>query len=489
MIPESPCSAAAIDNVSVSDLALVRRISTIEPSTSGETASRVGSHAEFGTLQLWKNPLICDSGRLLGGWAGLDYGQESAPTELERRIALGAPLSIEDLKRIERNLNLHHAKWDTHVGDCSVLSPEPMLIHEDEWQWLCAQAEAATQELFGLEREIAGDEKIQKLIGVPRNLRRVLRENKAGVSVRTVRFDFHPTASGWVISEVNSDVPGGFGEASVLPSLYKDYVDWTPIPTDPLKKWGDAIEEHCCLGTAALLCAPGFLEDEQVVRILARELRDRGYNVRLIQSPFSLKWERGSARLRADSTVKINCLVRFYQVEWLSQLPSWTGWKDILKAQHRTLVVNPAISAVSESKRLGLCLHRVSARTDTFKRLLPECREPSEIIGMQKEDWALKATYSNTGDEVHLGSNMTADDWTKLLSKARRESHRWVAQRRFETLALSSATGPVKPCIGVFVIGDRAAGAYVRLSQKQVIDGYALEAPLFLMRAKGTNES
>jgi hypothetical protein len=108
---------------------------------------------------------------------------------------------------------------------------------------------------------------------------------------------------------------------------------------------------------------------------------------------------------------------------------------------------------------------------------------------MQKEDWVLKATYSNTGDEVHLGSNMTADDWTKLLSKARREPHRWVAQRRFETLALSSATGPVKPCIGVFVIGDRAAGAYVRLSRKQVIDGYALEAPLFLMSAKGTNES
>ncbi len=101
-----------------------------------------------------------------------------------------------------------------------------------------------------------------------------------------------------------------------------------------------------------------------------------------------------------------------------------------------------------------------------------------------KEDWVLKATYSNTGDEVYLGSNMSSCDWSSLLAKATRDKYHWVAQRRFETLSLESVAGPVKPCIGVFVIGGRAAGAYVRLSRTQITDAYALEAPLFLMRSK-----
>jgi hypothetical protein len=325
---------------------------------------------------------------------------------------------------------------------------------------------------------------VQELIGVPRNLRRLLGGQIFRDGVRTLRFDFHPTATGWVISEVNSDVPGGFGEASFLSSLYKSCTDATPLAADPLTTWGDAIQSHLCGGTVALLCAPGLLEDEQVVRVLARELCGRGFKVVLVQSPSALRWERGSAALRVDPTVKIDFLVRFYQLEWLSELPSWIGWKNILKSPNQIMVTNPTISAISESKRMGLCLNRVSTRTDTLQRLLPECREPSEIAGRPQDDWVLKATYSNTGDEVHLGTHLTTDAWSRLLAKARHNPCHWVAQRRFETISLSSTIGPVKPCVGVFVIGGQAAGGYVRLSRTQLTDGYALEAPLFLMRTK-----
>lgn len=41
-------------------------------------------------------------------------------------IALGKPISAEDLGRIERDIDLHHAKWDTHEGDEHILSPEPV---------------------------------------------------------------------------------------------------------------------------------------------------------------------------------------------------------------------------------------------------------------------------------------------------------------------------------------------------------------------------
>ncbi len=56
----------------------------------------------------------------------------------------------------------------------------------------------------------------------------------------------------------------------------------------------------------------------------------------------------------------------------------------------------------------------------------------------------------------------------------------WIAQRRFQTLLVQSTSGPLHPCVGVFVVDGRAAGAYVRLSTHQVTDGAAKEAPLLI---------
>jgi glutathionylspermidine synthase len=412
---------------------------------------------------------------------------QSTAIKIERltsSVALGRPLAVQDLRSIERSLNLRHGKWDTRVGGRSVLSSEPLLIPADEWNWLCSQAETAAQELFAVEPELASDKNLLKLIGVPRNLWDLIKADDFGNRLRTLRFDFHPTGTGWVMSEVNSDVPGGFGEASFLPDLYKRYVEEVSLTTAPLSIWGDALQSELGYGTVALLYAPGFLEDEQVIRVMEHALRSRGFESHLIQSPSALEWHQDFASLRIDNRIRIDAVIRFYQVEWISQLPSRAGWKNLLKSGSRTRVMNPTISAISESKRLALCLKHLTTRSETFGALSPECREPCGIEGSPKEDWVLKATYSNTGDEVHLGGEMSFEDWSRLLRRAKRDPHGWVAQRRFETLTLESAVGPVKPCVGVFVIAGRAAGAYVRLSRTQVTNAYALEAPLFIMTPK-----
>ena len=92
----------------------------------------------------------------------------------------------------------------------------------------------------------------------------------------------------------------------------------------------------------------------------------------------------------------------------------------------------------------------------------------------------MKAAYSNTGDAVHIGAALPQQAWQRLLRVAQKNPFDWVAQRRFETVTLESFRGPVKPCVGIYVIGKRAAGAHSRLSATQVTDAYALEAPLFV---------
>jgi glutathionylspermidine synthase len=148
-------------------------------------------------------------------------------------------------------------------------------------------------------------------------------------------------------------------------------------------------------------------------------------------------------------------------------------------------VLNPTISAISESKRFPL-LFREAKTCLGWRALMPECRDPREIVFAEWDSWVLKACYSNTGDQVLIVGDLARKDRQQAIRVAQREPSKWIAQRRFATVALESCRGPLFPCIGVFVVGGRAAGAYVRLSPHQVTDGAALEAPLLIKRSGGS---
>jgi glutathionylspermidine synthase len=397
-------------------------------------------------------------------------------------LALGTPLDPGQIRAIERTLNLDHFKWDTQVGDHPTLSRHPLIIRQSKWKTLCTLAERLAAETEDLEACIVNHPELHRGLGIPGALRRVLKDHRPRIdssrALRTMRFDFHPTHRGWVVSEVNSDVPGGFGEASILPQLFRPHCDNLLLPPFPLSKWGDAIQSALSGGTVAFLSAPGFLEDQQVVRVLMRELAARGFQCRWIQSPSELQWLAGEPYLTDRPGVRVAGIVRFYQAEWLCKLPGRSGWRNLMS--YSGMMANPAVSIFSESKRLPLMWSRLTASSATWRSLLPECCDPGELGMGDREEWVLKAAYSNTGDSVKIGSSMSVKEWKIALRAARWQRHRWVAQRSFQTLSFDSVHGPVHPCIGVFVIDRKAAGAYVRLSRRQVTDCTALDAPLFI---------
>ena len=395
-------------------------------------------------------------------------------------IRLGNALPADAMARIERRLQIHHLKWDTQVGDQRVLSPQPLLICETEWNRLCTWAEQAAQEISCLEQEVAGNESLQTRIGLPRPFQKLLKPC-ASSDLRALRFDFHPTDSGWVVSEVNSDVPGGFTEAAHLPRLYEPHQAGFLCPPSPLHAWGRMLESELGKAHVALLYAPGYLEDQQVALALSKELHDRGLRPFLIQSPESLRWIDGQAHLRADTRICFAAVVRFYQAEWLSQLPRRTGWEPLFRVSASTRVVNPALSVISESKRLPLIFPLLASSSTVCRELFASCADPRDLTRTMQEEWVLKAAYGNTGDHVYLGSELHPSNWQKLLHVAQRHSGQWVVQKRLETISLSSSFGSVRPCLGIFVIGGRAAGAYVRLSYTQITDAFASEAPLLIV--------
>jgi glutathionylspermidine synthase len=318
-------------------------------------------------------------------------------------------------------------------------------------------------------------------IGIPRKLREILKRSAGHVTsnLRVMRFDFHQTETGWRVSEVNSDVPGGWREGTSLPQLYRPFYTSLDCPDSPLEAWGRAIESIAPTRHVALLSAPGYLEDQQVLRTFRTELESRRVASSLIHTPAALEWTPAGGCTLSGSGVAVSAIIRFYQIEWLAALSSNTRWRRLLESRDIP-VFNPTISAISESKRFPL-LFRDSKSCLTWNALVPECRDPREISA-DWDSWVLKGCYSNTGDYVLLVGDLPRKQREQAIRRAKRHASEWVAQRRFTTMALETSRGPVFPCVGVFVISGRAAGAYVRLSTHQVTDGAALEAPLLIER-------
>jgi glutathionylspermidine synthase len=380
---------------------------------------------------------------------------------------------------IRRELLLKHCKWDPQVADVSTLAPFPLLMDRHRWSELETLAESLTTELFSAERELLERDELDPVLAIPRALRRILRNGRrngaAPSALRVMRFDFHWTESGWQISEVNADVPGGFSEASEFTRLMASAFAATSAPGDPARLWATRIAAAAAGRPVALLAAAGFMEDHQVIEYLARVLRERGVDARPA-GPLQLEWDSGWAHLNGNA---IGTVVRFYQSEWLPQVPRRSDWSFLL-AGGRTPVSNPLACIFGESKRFPLVWDSLRSSLPTWRRLLPETRDPRDAPWRSDESWLIKSAWCNTGDSVSARGLISEHEWRRAFWSATLYPRQWVAQRRFDPTPVATPIGDVYPCIGVYTIDGRACGAYTRISTSRVIDHRAIDAALLL---------
>ncbi|HKA06984.1 MAG TPA: hypothetical protein VKD71_06975, partial [Gemmataceae bacterium] len=121
-------------------------------------------------------------------------------------------LPLADFDRLRRRLVLNHFKWDPQVGDVETIARFPLVLPAATVRGLFALTEALAAETVAAERELLARPDWLARLGLPRRIRRHLADHSippTPAAARVIRFDFHPTAAGWRISEANSDVPGG----------------------------------------------------------------------------------------------------------------------------------------------------------------------------------------------------------------------------------------------------------------------------------------
>ncbi len=397
-------------------------------------------------------------------------------------LRAGRLLTADEHAHVRQEMALRHCKWDQQVGDQCTLAPFPLLMAASEWRRLCHWSRLLTQELLAAEGEICRSPALQNLLGVPRRVRRLIKYGGTATrpeSVRVIRFDFHFTTDGWKISEANTDVPGGYSEASALPALMQQF-GYAGLPAgDPAGSLVNALLAAARRPRVVLLAAAGYLEDQQVVSYLAQRLAQRGAEARLCTIN-QLKFANNGIAILDDAGVwPADALIRFYQAEWLAGLPRRLRGKNFFRCPDSVLC-NPFSAAASESKRFPLALAQLTANVPTWNLLLPEsvnCRAAN--LGADGS-WVLKLAYSNTGDAAAHPDWADARMWRKAVRAARRRPRQWVAQKRFITQTVATPLGPVYPCIGVFTINGVPAGIYGRISSGPLINYAALDVAVLI---------
>jgi len=396
-------------------------------------------------------------------------------------------LSPEDFAAILRRAIFDCYKWHTHAEDRPVLCPFPLVLDAPTWDYLAQTAESLARETLAAEAELLARIDLHDRLGLPAKLRRVLHGSSRGsteATARVMRFDFHWTMDGWRITEANTDVAGGFIEASGVTQLMAAHYPHCRVAGDPAGALADAIHHRVGEGaTAGLMHLTVYTEDRQVMLYLGRRLKERGVSACLFD-PSQLRWAGARASIACDwHAGPLDVLVRFFPAEWLPRLSAATGWQRFF-ASGQTPACNPGQAVLTQSKRFPLVWDRLSTPLPTWRSLLPETRSPEEVAG-NGGGWVLKPALGHEGKDIGIDGVTDADAWQRIRRAAAKEPGSWVAQRRFEVLPLSTPDGLLYPCLGVYVIDGRAAGAYGRMGVRPLIDDRSREVVVLIRQSPG----
>ena len=357
-------------------------------------------------------------------------------------------------------------KWDFQEGHQSTISNKVVLLDESEADFLSTSAVKLYNETILMEQSLRGRPDLALKMGISEEMVNALCNSEYNPSnhIRFMRFDFHPTTDGWQISEVNSDVPAGYPEASVLPELALKYFDgyyqfgnFGDILVDRLVK-------HTPIGsTVAYVHDTHIVEDYQILRFIGDLMERRGYKS-IYADPSHIKWLDNEA-------TGIGAIVRYFPVEWM-EFTKGVQWRSFINS--KTLSCNHPVALLTQSKRLPLVWDELNVEVDTWKKLLPKTKCFSSLTSLK--GFILKPAFGRVGEGINIPKTLSTKEDLDIKSAAKYNPSQWVAQEMFESTPING----LHLNLGVFVVDGKFAGLYARGSEKPRIDSEASEMPVLV---------
>jgi len=380
-------------------------------------------------------------------------------------------------------------KWDPQVNDQNTIAKHILLVTPDTARQLGQWAQELSRETMLMEEAIIHRLPLAKKLGLPSQILKVLPRLSAyesGKNIRLMRFDFHPTDTGWAVSEVNSDVPGGLAEASIWPQIAGHYVDALAgenTASRLLRAFQSKIKKG---GTVAFVHATSYSDDRQVMQFLGDYFKNHGLCA-IYAAPDHIKWvNKKAVSIIGGEECEIDGIVRFFPLEWLVNLPKRSNWQGCYDSE--TPSCNNPTAIFAQSKRLPLIWDALGVEIPAWKKLLPQTREPKNIPP-REQDWIFKPALGRVGEGISIKEAVTPKEFAQINKAARRDAKNWAAQRRFKSLPVPADDGvSYHVCIGVFTVDGRNAGFYGRISPYPRIDSNAIDIPILISKEGETND-
>lgn len=392
------------------------------------------------------------------------------------------PIPDEQYDDYRLDLMFDCYKWDPQFVDNNTVARYALVISGEEHEELSALTRQLDYETRQAEYIVNDNVNLTHKLKLSKTLKKEIRRMdnyNADKHVRLMRYDFHPTVEGkWAVSEVNSDVPGGFAEASLMPQRAikilgnYSYINFGEV----LVK---AIQDKIKCGKVMLVHCTSYSDDRQVMQFLGDRLQASGFEV-IYAAADHLKFiDKKAYSILDGNEGYVDAIIRFTPVEWLIQMKTrnWHGYFDT-----ETLSCNHPVAIYAQTKRFPFIwdeLESAGVNMNTWRKLLPDTLEVKSANGL--EGYIYKPVYGRVGENISIKEACTDSEYKKILKDVKKYPKKYIAQKKFISRALEGVNGEkFHVCLGSYAVQGEHAGYYARISPTPRIDSNAADIPVLI---------
>ena len=396
-----------------------------------------------------------------------------------------APIPNDMYNEYKLDVMLDCYKWDPQFCDNNTVAKYALVLSEKEHEELKLLTEKLINETTEAENFLNKNLKYTKALEIPNKFRSDIKSMKnynPDKHIRLMRFDFHPTLENkWAVSEVNSDVPGGFAEATLMNRKSLEYlsnenyyaISFGDFLADAIKK---KVRQE---GRIMLVHCTSYSDDRQVMQFLGDKLSGMGYEV-IYAAADQLKFENGKAiSILNNREGEVDGIIRFSPLEWVADMKTknWHGYFDT-----ETVSCNHPIAIFAQTKRFPFVWDLLESKgidLSTWRELLPETLEVNDKKVDDK--FIYKPVYGRVGENISIKEACKDDEYKKILEDVKRHPKKYLAQKKFNSRPLTNEDGEeFHVCIGSYGVENSHAGYYARISRSPRIDSYAADIPVLI---------
>lgn len=422
------------------------------------------------------------------------------------------PIPKEKYDEYRLTLMFDCYKWDPQFLDHNTIAKYALVITEEEHEELARLTEQLDVETRAAEDFLNNHPELAGPLALPKSVSKEIKNMKnyePGKHVRLMRYDFHPTIDGtWAVSEVNSDVPGGFAESSFMPraaiQLLCESKDgaWNGGETmcqvgdgkgsgaeTPAERFGFCDFAKVMVEAIAKKIKPGgrimmvhctcYSDDRQVMQFLGDRLEKAGFKVLYGAADHLHFMGHQAVSILDNNEGPVDAIFRFTPLEWLTEIKPkrWQGYFNTT-----TTSCNHPVAMYAQTKRFPLVwniLEQNGISVDTWKRLLPDTLEVKDAKG--KEGYIYKPTCGRVGEKISIEEACEGTEYKDILKEVKRRPKDFLAQKKFISQPVKGPDGEeFHVCLGSYCVDGKHAGYYARISEVPRIDSNAADIPVLI---------